>query len=109
MNTSIQKKVRWNDTQLEVIISPNNTQIKDSYLVRSRKDMKSILRQIQMPNFSNYACDRRTIKSMVREWCSHNLLYDLGLWKDRTRDVDLNYPTKWYEDVGYFVLSLLYI
>lgn len=108
MNENIQKKVWWNDIQLEITISPNNTHIKDSYLVKSRKDMKNILTQISLPNFSSYACDKRSIKGMVREWCAHNLLYNMGLYKTRTKDVDLEYPQKWYCKVGYFILSLIY-
>lgn len=108
MANDIIKKVIWNDQKLEVVISPNNTCIRDSYLVKSRKDMKNILNQIRLPNFSDYACDKRSIKSMIREWRGHNLLYSLGLWKARTKDVDLNYPQGWYEKVGYFILSIFY-
>lgn len=108
MNKSIQKKVWWNDTQLEVTILPNNTNIKDSYLVKSREDMKNILTQISLPNFSNYACDKRTIKSMIQEWCVHNLLYNLGVFKKKTKDVDFEYPQKWYVKIGYIILAPLY-
>lgn len=45
---------------------------------------------------------------MVNEWSVHNLLYSLGIQKDRTKDVDLNINQHWYIKVGYFLLSPIY-
>lgn len=50
----------------------------------------------------------RSIFSLIIEWRAHNLLYDLGMYKSRTKDVDLNYP-KWYVYPIYFILSLFYL
>ena len=47
----------------------------------------------------------RSLKSYVREWRAHNRLYKLGLFKDRTKDVDLNVHEKWYRRLGYFLLG----
>lgn len=47
----------------------------------------------------------RSLKSYVREWRAHNRLYKLGLFKDRTKDVDLNVAEKWYRRLGYFFLG----
>lgn len=32
--------------------------------------------------------------SLLLEWASHNLLYDLHIARERTKDVDLEYPQK---------------
>lgn len=48
-----------------------------------------------------------SIKTLIREWRSHNLLYELGLFKDRTKDVDLN-ENPLYLKIGYYILSLIY-
>lgn len=44
----------------------------------------------------------RSISSLVKEWQSHNLLYRLRIAKDRTKDVDLECPQKWYYKIAYF-------
>jgi hypothetical protein len=42
---------------------------------------------------------------MAREWAAHNLLWDLNIYRSRTKDIDLNYPQKWYVRLGYFILG----
>lgn len=44
---------------------------------------------------------KRSRGSLRREWATHNMLYSMGLWKARTKDVDLNYPLKWYNHLAY--------
>lgn len=48
---------------------------------------------------------KRSLKSLTREWRVHNFLYKIGLYKSRTKDVDLDYPQQWYYRLGYFILS----
>jgi len=45
----------------------------------------------------------RTDASLKREWATHNLLYSLGLYRDRTADCDLNYELKWYVRLAYWI------
>ena len=49
----------------------------------------------------------RSNNSLIREWVTHNNLYRLGLYKDRVKDVDLNYPQKWYIKILYAVGSII--
>lgn len=51
--------------------------------------------------------DHRSRFSMKMEWTCHNALYGLGIARDRTKDVDLDYPQKWYMKVAYTVGGLL--
>lgn len=44
----------------------------------------------------------------MNEWRAHNLLYSMGIEKERTRSVDLSINESWYKKIGYFILSLFY-
>lgn len=38
---------------------------------------------------------QRTTESLEAEWGVHNVLYRLGIFRNRTKDVDLNFPQRW--------------
>ena len=92
---------------LYVTTTTDNTHIENSYLVKSRKDMRRILGAINEDSNCGDAIRRLSMATMVREWRAHNLLYALGIARKRTKDVDLN-ENPWYLRLGYFVLSLMY-
>lgn len=78
-----------------------NLHIVDSYKV-SKWQMRGYLNDTRKKyNIS------RTNFSMILEWATHNLLYSLHICRNRTKDVDLEYPQKWYYKVGYFFTGLL--
>lgn len=92
---------------LFITTSPTNTHIENSYIVKSRKDMRDLLIAIEYDSNCGDAVRRIPKNTMIREWRAHNLLYALGIARTRTRDVDLN-ENPWYIRVAYFVLSLMY-
>ena len=47
----------------------------------------------------------RSINSYVREWKGHNKLYNLHLFRSRTKDVDLEEPSKWYLEFIWLILG----
>ena len=47
----------------------------------------------------------RSDNSIKREWAAHNWAYSLGIKRDKTADVDLNFEQKWYVKLGYFVVG----
>lgn len=86
-------------------VEKNNIHIEDSYLY-DKQEMKSCLNTIR--ELYSDVCDvlkNRTDNDMMREWCLHNVLYRLGYQQDRTRDVDLDWPQKWYYRIGYFIFG----
>ena len=86
-------------------ISKNTLTIIDSYKVTSRDRMNQILYDIQyMHQDSNIWL--RSKKNLIKEWVSHNRLYKLGLFKSHTKDVDFEYPQKWYYKILYFILGI---
>lgn len=54
----------------------------------------------------------RSEKNIKREWAAHNLAYSLGIKRNKTADVDLDYEPKWYHNLIYWItgnLALLFI
>mgnify|MGYP003292533461 CR=1 FL=1 len=90
--------------EIEFVLTYNNCHIVDSYLITDRKEMEEFCQ--------NYLPERffrtRTLKSYIREWCAHNLLYRMKFQISRTKDCDLNLDEKWFMRLGYFLLSIFY-
>ena len=79
-----------------------NLQIKGSSL-ESRREF---LRELYGIHYDHPVVQKRSEESLLREWATHKLLYQLGLWRSHTFDVDLNYPQNFAEKVGYFLLGV---
>lgn len=104
--------IRVSDNVLKVDLTNDNTTIFDSYRIKSPSDMKLTINEIK--NFiknddEEYAINKRSIIGMIHEWRTYNLLYSLGIFRNRTKDVDLNIEHKWYIKVMYFICSLFYL
>ena len=86
-------------------VSANNVHIKDSYKITSKSEMKEVLYAIQ---HKHQECNtfKRSYNSLIAEWRTHNRLYRLGYKRQRTGDVDLNYPLKWYVEFAYRILGI---
>ena len=86
-------------------VTSNNINIKDSYKVTERSEMREILYAIQ---HAKPECNvfKRSYNSMISEWRTHNRLYRWGYQKSRTKDVDINYPLKWYVELAYKILGI---
>ena len=81
--------------------------IYNGYQTSNKEQMVSFLTSLRNNENKDTIVARRTIKSMVREWRAHNLLYNLHLFRSHTQDVDLD-KEPWYRQVVYFILSTLY-
>lgn len=101
--------IQYKNFILKVHADKNNTHIQNSYLIKSTKDMRNILKAIQSEiGDDDYAIFKRSICSMIHEWRVHNLLYSLGIEQDRTKSVDLDINQPWYMKVSYPILSIFY-
>lgn len=81
----------------------------DSYKITKKKQILAELERIHASFCYRDICFRgysRTLKSEYREWRAHNVLYKLGIARDRTRsvDIDKNEP-KWRRFI-YAILSI---
>lgn len=86
-------------------VSENNIHIEDSYKVKEKSKMYEILYIIQH-NHPECKVFNRSYKSMIAEWRVHNRLYKIGYKRNRTKDVDINYPLKWYVELAYKILGI---
>ena len=91
-----------------VIISPTNTHILNSYLVRCKEAMRAYLQNLRDTVSPEMAVNQRDIESQVREWRSHNLFYFLHVFRSRTKDVDLELTQTWYRELFCRVVSFFY-
>lgn len=99
----------------KIIILLNVTSIENSFQIRNIKEMKTIINTAKAISkgryrrYKEYAIHVRTMFGMICEWRAHNLLWSLGIKRERTKTVDLELKVKWYYKIGYFILSCCYL
>lgn len=49
----------------------------------------------------------RSDKSLRREWAAHNWAYSLGIKRDKSADVDLNFEQEWYQKLLYGIVGTI--
>ena len=81
--------------------------VKDSYKITSIREIERRCRAIVAWESCPECLRRRGWRSLAREWMGHNLLYDLHIARERTRDVDLDDEPGWRRAI-YFELSIIY-
>lgn len=81
-----------------------NCKIIDSYKITSRKAQNAFVAKL-LDEHSLF--QQRSVKSYVREWRAHNVLFGWGIEEARTKDVDLNVNETGFRRFCYFFLSLL--
>lgn len=92
----------------EVIINKDDICIIDSYKIKTIKNMKCVINSIRQKCDNSNIIHKRSMYSLINEWRSHNLLYDLHIQRDKTKDVNLNNETL-IKRICYSVLSVLYL
>ena len=86
----------YNNTTYTATYTKDNWKIKDSYTIKSRKDMAIICQALIEihPIHGKDMISYRTAEDMVDEWVQHNLAYNFlsedNKWKNNAKDVDFN-------------------
>ena len=93
---------------IRVEVSRFCVHIEDSYTVNKRSVMRDVIKDLKN-TFSVPVLINRSTCSMVFEWVGHNNLYKLHIARSHTKDVDLEYPQKWYMSLVWFLLGLIEI
>lgn len=77
--------------KVKCVLTKDNIKIKDSYKIKSKRDMEKILIDIWLADEDWHTRDRSTAE-YVREWRSHNILYKIPLkyFKKHSGDCDLS-------------------
>lgn len=89
----------------EYSISCTNIHIIDSYAV-SKKMFKTVLSTIKEDNPTNPVVLNRSMFSMKMEWATHNFLYMVNYERERTCDVDINWPMKFLQRMAYCLCGM---
>ena len=89
---------------LKIICNEDNIKIKQSYIITNIKRMEEILTTI-LERTTIYKT-KRTLKSLLKEWKSHNRLYKIHLFRKHTSDCDLESNQKLFYKIAYFILGI---
>ena len=79
-----------------------NVRIVDSYKVKKEEDMLEVLMWFKLKTGFR---SRRSMDSWIREWKAHNRMYKIGLFKNHSRDCDLEELEKWYRRLVYWFIG----
>lgn len=90
---------------IEYKLEKNNIHVVDSYKVPKKK-IKPFLTELRKRH-EHVVLENRSDCSLKSEWVTHTFLYNLKIRRSSTKDVDLNYPQKWYVKIGYIVVGIL--
>ena len=96
----------YENNLIRVKYDSSNIHIFNSHKIKRKQDMEKILSIIQCASFNRGIFYTRSTKSWVRKWKAHNILYKLGIKKERTKSVNLNEKETMLRKFGYFILSL---
>lgn len=89
-------------------LSPNSTHIIDSYLLKTKDEIRAYLQKLRNLGLEHMAVNKRDLESQVREWRSHNLFYRLHIFRSRTKDVDLELKQCWWREWICRVVDFIY-
>lgn len=83
----------------------DETVIINSYKLTNYEIKNVVVPEIIYYRLKKYLPVTRTNRSYEREIKAHNRLYKLGLYKDHTKDCNLEEPIKWYRELIYFIIG----
>ena len=92
----------------KAILSEINTHIEDSCQVKSKEAMREYLENLRDVSSDKMAVNQRDMDSMVCEWRSHNFFYKFHVFRNRTKDVDLELKQPWWREWFCRLVSFFY-
>lgn len=87
-----------------IVVSDNCITVRDSYKTAHRSLVKQVLQYVatQAPNNVTH---NRSMFSLCNEWIAHTHLYNLGIARSHTRDVDLEYPQSAIHSIAWTIIG----
>lgn len=79
-----------------------NVRIVDSYKVKKEEDMLEVLIWFKLKTGFK---SRRSMDSWIREWKAHNRMYKIGIYRNHSRDCDLEELEKWHRRLVYWFIG----
>lgn len=90
---------------MKVSYTKENTHIEDSYQIKLKKSMENEIEWIKECRKARKYPVTRSTNSYVREWKGHNNLYNIGLFRSHTKDVDLNENNSIIEELIWLIIG----
>ena len=90
----------------DVLVTYGCISINNSYKTSNRKIITNVLKAIAENNPVCKVIQKRSIKSLANEWIAHTRLYNLGIMRDHTADVDLEYPLNKLHTIAWAILGI---
>ena len=84
-------------------VTPNNIHLESSFKVR-KEDFERELEAIREQHPDSLVWNR-SLDSLKREWATHNAFHAMGIFRDRTAHMDLNWPQPWFVRLGYALIG----
>lgn len=91
-----------------LVMDDNNVCVECSALVNIKEDIKEFVGRMKERFKDNKVLSERSETSLINEWCSHNLLYELGVKQARTFSVDFERKVPFLKRIAYFILGNIY-
>lgn len=91
---------------MKITYSEKETKVYDSYLLGSDYLIRKVAVEIATTRMIKHLPQTRTEKSYMNEIKAHNRLYKLGLFKNHTKDADLEEPISKFKEIIYAILSI---
>ena len=88
---------------MNIEYNKKKTTIYDSYLMKNvSKEVKEIIKERKEKGYKT----NRTLNSYIRETKAHNRLYKLGLFKNHTKNTDLEENIKLWKEITYSIIGI---
>ena len=87
----------------EYSVTPNNIHLESSFRV-PKVDFERELKAMRERHPDSQVW-KRSMESLKREWAAHNAFHAMGIFRNRTAHMDLNWPQPWYVRLGYAILG----
>lgn len=100
--------LNYNNQVINYTITAKNVHIENSYKIRKKADMNAIVKLIRAEAQKKGFKYKRSNSSWVTEWRAHNYMYDKGMERSRTADVDLNENESRWKLLSYSLMSWRY-
>lgn len=93
---------------IQYSVNNGNCTILNSFLYARDDMLKKRFVCHLMNSHLDFLMGGRNVKSYIREWKAHNILFAMGLFRKRTIDTDLSIKESWLRRVGYYIISSLF-
>lgn len=80
--------------------------IYESHMTSNRRLITDVLKEIAEKHPDCKVIQKRSIKSLADEWIAHTRLYNLGIMRNHTADVDLEYPQNKLHALAWAILGI---